>query len=446
MNNPLALSLIKNSFLLPDLEKPTQNKSLSRNYDLMNNNGGSKDPKKNLSDYQLPVPPARTVLDIDDWRDAVIELEKSILPYRVLIQQIFRDTVLNPHVDSCLEKRKELTLLRNFQFCYADGKPNNELTKLLNKSWFKDFLSYSLDSKFYGYSLISLGDFYNYDFPELTIIRRDLISPERKHVTTIPYNPAGYSWEDPEYAPYHIWVSTKPEHGTASCGMGLLYSVALREINLRNLYAMNMDFLEVFGSPYRALFMENAIDPIERARGINSLSNQGGANFGIFGKDDKLEFVGPGGGSGWKAYADAESRWNKDISKVILGHSDVLDSTPGKLGSTGGGGKNGEDHNPQKDALVAKQASDASFLIPIVNGILLPKLRDEFFFDIPEGTYFKFLNSEEDAMIENRQLELNLKMSEISKNLIGTGYEIDQEYFENVTGIKLAKTNIKENI
>jgi hypothetical protein len=445
MRNTSALTLIKNSFLMPELKKPTQAGNLRRDYSLLNNNGGSLDNRKNLSNYQLPVPPAREVLTIEDWRDAIIETEKSILPYRVLVQEIYRDTVLNPHVKSCIERRKELTLLRKFAMCDMSGNPDKEWTNYLSAPWFSDFLSYSLDALFFGYSLISLGDIAENEFPQLSIIRRDLISPERKHVTSIPYNPAGYSWDDPEYAPWHIWLPTPTENGTNSCGLGLLYSVALREINLRNLYGFNMDFLEMFGAPYRALFMENATDTTERSKGIAALNNQGGENWGLFGKDDRLEFLSPTGGSGWKSYSEAEGRWNKDISKVLLGHADALDSVPGKLGSSQGGGKGGGDHSPVKDALVAKQQMDANYLTPIINRILFPKMR-ELGIEVPEDLYFTFLNSEEDVMIRDKNLDMSVKMSEVVKNLIGSGYEVDQAYFEEATGIKLTKSTIQKQI
>ena len=439
-----ALSLIRNSFLFPNMPTPTKNNQFDRNTNLFNKNaGGSNDPKKNLGNIQLPVPPSRKVETIEDWRNGVSETERSILPYRVQIQEIFRDTYLNPHVNACFQRRKELTLLRTFALCDANDKPLNEWNGLLQKSWFRNFISYALDAQFYGYSLISLGDCIpakdGYGFPLLTEIRRDLISPERREVTSIPYNPAGFKWDDEEYAPWHIWVDTPTEHGTNACGLGLFYTVALREINLRNLYGFYMDFLEVFGSPYRALFMENVLNEEERGMGIAALNNQGGGNYGIFGKDDKVEFIGPSG-PGFKAYDSATASWCKDISKVILGHGDALDSVPGKLGASQGGGKNGGDHSPVKDALVAKQAVDALFLTPIINEELLPRLRYHGI-DIPEDVHFKFLNSEEDQILQDKQMDMNIKLSEIAKNLIGSGYEIDKEYFEAASGIKLQKSS-----
>lgn len=440
----LALNLIKNSFIVPDLNPPSPKRgSYQKDSSIFNNNGGSKDPLKNISQYQLPVPPSRQVISIEDWRDAIIESEKPILPYRVKMQSIFRDTILNPHVEACIKTRKELTLLRDFEFM-IDGKRNDEWTKYFVTPWFYDFINYSLDAIFFGYTLVSIGDMIEENFPELTIIRRDLISPERKHVAVIPYDPSGFHWDSPEYEPYHLWIPTPTVNGTNSCGEGLLYTVALREINLRNLYGFNMDFLEMFGSPYRALFMENATDPTERGKAMAALNNQGGNNWGIFGKDDKLDFVAGAGGSGWKSYSEAQMRWQQDISKVILGHADALDSTPGKLGSGQGGGKNQQDHSPVKDALVNKEKSDENFITSVINNLFIPKLR---FYneEIPENLTFRLMNSEEEEETNGRKLELNIKMSEIAKNLIGTGYEIDREFFEESTGIKVNKSNATLN-
>lgn len=435
----VALSLMKNAFLFPQMPNPTKVDNYTYNTPgLFNRNaGGSNNPDKNLGNLALPIPPARTVETIEDWRTAIIEAERSILPYRVQVQQIFRDTYLNPHVFACMSKRKELTTLRNFAIVDKNGNVDKSKTKLIKKSWLRKIIDYSLDAQFYGYSLISLGDLIEGNFPLVTIIRRDLISPERREVTTIPYNPSGYCFDDEPWRESHVYVSTPSEHGTNACGMGILYTVALREINLRNLYGFNMDFLEMFGAPYRALFMQDIYNETERLRGVNTLKNQGAGTFGVFGEKDRVEFLSPGSGSGWKAYSEAELRWNKDISKAILGHADAMDSVPGKLGSSQGGGKNGQDHTPIKDALVNKQAVDGLFIENIINEELLPRLRDDFGFDISEDFNFKFLNSEEDESILEKQNENNLILSQITKNLIGSNIQIDAKYFEDLTGIKV---------
>ena len=336
-NDKVALALIKNAFIMPDTGKPLNIGSQGNLSTLFNKNaGGSFDVKKNLGNSAIPVPPLRQRQDPVSWRNAIIEAERSVIPYRTMMQVIFRDTILNPHIKACIEKRKNLTLLREFALVDEKGNKDIEWTEFLHKSWFNNFVSYSLDAKFFGYTLISLGDINQNELNELTIIRRDNISPERENVSAAPYIPQGERWDSEEYAPWHIWVSTPNENGTTSCGYGLLYYIALQEIMLRNMTSNNADFMDLFASPYRALYMDINNEE-ERKTAYESLENQGALGYGIFAKDDKLEVLDASKGNGYKAYADFELRMEKKISTLILGHSDAVSSVPGKLGANQGG-------------------------------------------------------------------------------------------------------------
>jgi hypothetical protein len=439
MKNSNALKRIKNAFFLPVITPKIERNGSDRSSLFNTNAGGSKDLDKNLANAFLPVPVSREVQDPETWRGAIREAEMPVLPFRVKMQQIYLDTAINSHVAACMLKRKNLTLLRKFALVDEKGEPNEEWTNYLKKSWFYKFVNYSLDALFYGYSLITLGDIVQNELPNLTIIRRDNISPERLEVTVIPYSPTGYYFMDSPYNESHIWIPTPTMNGTTSCGVGLFYPIALFEIYLRNMNSDNANFMQLFASPFRAAFLEATINnEAERASVEAMLRNQGAMNYGIFNKDDRLEYLTGGNGNGWKAFADADRRWQKQITKTLLGHEDSISSTPGKLGAGQGGGKDGGDHSPVQEALYEIQASDENFILPIINNELLTRLRFHGI-DIPENLTFKYLNSEEEEDIIRRKNEVNLTMSEIARNLEKTNLTIDPSWFEEVTGIKLTK-------
>ena len=442
MNNSKALSLIKNAFILPAYTNPGRNGNI-RPVSVFNKNaGGSNDINKNLSNYFLPVSPVREAEDPKSWRDSIIEAEAAVFPHRVKMQEIFRDTMLDSHVRACVNKRRNLTLLRKFVLCDDAGVPDIEATKMLQKSWFTSFLSYVLDAKFFGYSLISLGNIINSNFPEVTIIRRDNISPERHNVTSVPYMIDGLDWRDSPYNEWHIWVDTPSEDGTTACGLGLFYYIALIAIRLRNMSNDNADYMEMFAAPLRVLNMEDKNNEEERSQAEQSLRMQASMGYTIIGKEDKLEYLNGSGGAGYKSYADADQRWKKDISKVILGHSDAIDSTPGKLGGGQSGGGKGGDHSPVMQAFYELQQSDANYIEPIVNEELLTRMRWHGI-NIPDNLHFKFLNSEEDDYIKEKQMEENVNLSIVAANLAKAYQTIDKEYWENSTGIILSDKTIE---
>ena len=191
------------------------------------------------------------------------------------MQQMYVDTILNGHTKACWEKRKRLTRLRKFQICKPDGTPDEDLTSLFNKQWFKDFISFSLDAKAYGYSLIYLGDLINSEFVGTSIIRRWNVSPDRLNVTSFPYTYSGLQFLEPgEIKDWHIWVPTVNETGATPCGMGLFYEVAIFEIYLRNVLGFNVDYAQNYGQPIR-VGKTTKTDEDERAVLFQSLLDMG---------------------------------------------------------------------------------------------------------------------------------------------------------------------------
>lgn len=384
--------------------------------------------KRNAGTNIIPLQLQRIAQDTGTWRAGVEEMERPYFPYRVKVQQTFVDTILNGHVKACMDRRNDLTMLRDWHI--TDGKTTNEkATELLNEMWFAKWMSHALNANAFGYSLISLGDMVDGKFPKLQIIRRWNVSPDRYVVSPIPYSPQGVNFiEDKEIAKWHTYIATPNEIGTSPCGYGYLYSVALYEIILRNILGYNGDFVELFSQPFR-IGKTNKTEEAERtefAAMVRDMGSQGWAVVDDIG--DTIEFLESnlgGSGTGWKGYENLEQRLEKKISKIILGHADALDSTPGKLGAG-----QGED-DPVSAALRDKQTKDGQFIADAINAELLPKLR-KLGFAIPPTAKFEFKNDAEVA-------DNNTKVTALAVEIKKAGLQMDPEYYEQQTGIKLAE-------
>ena len=387
----------------------------------------ASDAQKNLSKTIMPIRLARIKQDTLKWRSAIEEAERPFNPFRVLMQQIYIDTVLDGHVKACIERRKDLTTLRDWHFTNKKGEVNEEVCNLLNKSWFTRFMGHSLDALFYGYTLIELGDITDNQFKKLKVVKRWNISPDRFVVSNMAYNLSGVPFLDEPWSDWHIYVSTPNEIGTSPCGYGLFYEVALYQIFLRNILGYNGDFLELFGQPIR-VGKTNKIEESERAEFAQALSDMGSAGWILLdAMDDAIELIESGNvGTSYQAYENFEVRLQKLISKLLLGHADALDSTAGKLGATQG------DDNPIAEALEDKQSKDGYFITEIVNDELLPRLR-KLGFAIPDDCVFCFKNDHE--IHEN-----NERVADISVKVKQAGLQVDKEWFEENTNIKLAET------
>lgn len=393
--------------------------------------------KRNAGSNIIPLQLQRIAQDTGTWRDGVDEMERAYFPYRVKVQQTFVDTILNGHVKACMDRRNDLTMLRDWHIVGADGKATDEkATQLLNEMWFAKWMWHALNANGFGYSLISLGDLVDGKFPKLQIIRRWNVSPDRFVVSAVPYAPNGVNFiEDKDIAKWHTYIATPNEIGTSPCGYGYLYSVALYEIILRNILGYNGDFVELFSQPYR-IGKTNKTEEAERAEFTAMVANMGSQGWAVVDDlGDTIEFLESslgGSGTGWKGYENLEQRLEKKISKIILGHADALDSTPGKLGAG-----QGED-DPVSSALRDKQTKDGQFITDAINCELLPKLR-KLGFAIPQTAKFEFKNDAEVA-------DNNNKVTALAVELKKAGMQMDGKYYTQQTGIPLQEVEEVEPV
>ena len=390
-------------------------------------------PKKGYPRFAIsPVQFERIRHDVQMWREAIQEAENALYPQRVRMQRIYQDTILNDHVDACIRRRRNLTLLRKFKMCDEQGNVNEEVTKLFKSSWFRNFQSYCLDALFTGYNLISLGDLVKDSFPNLSFVKRQHVSPDRLVVTNFLYSLTGEKFLEPPYDKWYIYVKTPTETGASPCGYGLLYKIARTEILLRNNLGQNADYNEVFGQPIRKATttkQDSERDVLEEA-----LRTMGSNPYIILDDGaDTLELVTQGGGAtAYMTYENLEKRCEAKISKVILGHADALDSTPGKLGSVEG------EKSPAMIALMDTQSEDADFLQPIINEELIPRMR-ELGIGIPDNLHFEYENDDEKESFRAKEDQSNKVTAEIAQTMNSAGLLMDAKYFEERTGIPTKK-------
>jgi phage gp29-like protein len=394
---------------------------------------------RNLTYTISPIQLQRIRTDLKIWRQAVDEAERAYWPYRVKMQRMFIDNILNGHTISLMERRKDLTLIRKYQIVDEKGVKSDVLTQALrDQPWFYNFQSYALDALFYGYSLISLGDIVNDAITNVSIVPRWFVSPDRMEVSRVIYSPAGTSFREGEVADWHIYIPTSSDNGVSPCGYGLLYSIAQYEIIVRNTLGYNADFVELFAQPYR-VGKTNKTEEHERSEMASALQNMGSRGWAVVDPDESIEFIESKlSGTGWQSYLNLMEICQKTISKVILGHADAMDSTPGKLGGTQGKGSDGmgEPGSTTDEALRDKQTKDGRFMEPIINTQLIPRLRKlPQGLIIPDGYRFEYTNDQEAQQQRAREDNTNLNTAKIAQTMKSAGLQMDAKYFEERTGI-----------
>lgn len=383
----------------------------------------------NLGNYISPVQLQRIRQDVITWREGIMEAEAAYYPHRVRMQRLFQDTILNGHVDACIKRRKNMVLLKEFKLCNDAGVENDEVTKLFKSQWFERFVNYALDAELFGYSLITLGDIENDGFPEISVIKRHNVSPDRLNVTSYVYSLDGAHFMEDPYKLWHVWIPTPTELGVSQCGYGLLYKVGLYEIFCRNVLGFNGDYVELFSQPFRVGYTGKTKED-ERAAFEGALRDMGSSGYALLDlMGDKIEFIeSQNSGTGWQGYENLEKRCEAKISKMILGHADALDSVAGKLGK----------EESVAEALRDVETQGVKFVEPIINNQLLPRMR-EMGFNIPLDIHFEYKNDQEEEEFRKREDESNKRTADIAQTLQLAGLQMSAEYFTERTGIPVEK-------
>lgn len=398
--------------------------------------GIEKDPKE-LNKYRGPVQLLRIKVDTSIWRSSIQEAERPLpsLPYRVIMQQIYIDTVLNGHVAACMQKRKDIILLKDFHICDDNDVTNEAATELLNTDWFQLMRNYIHDAQYYGYSLITFGDMVDGSFPNVQITRRSDVSPDRLNLASFMYIPTGINFMEGEYFDWSLYVPTPSENGVSKCGYGLLYKVALYEIGLRSIIGWNMDYIERFGQPTTVIKVQ-ADNEEERDRAEQAAIKLGSSGSLIIDKNDEFELVSDSdSGSGWQSYDNLESRFKKTISFLLLGHEDAASSQPGKLGGAQGS-KQGmdQDDSPIGRALAACESKDRKFEENVVNNMLIPKLI-KLGIKIPVGLKYRLKNDNEREHEDRKETEKAQGWANVAVAMSQAGIKMDAKDFTEKTGI-----------
>lgn len=379
-----------------------------------------------------PIPLQRIRQDAKKRKEAIEEMERGRFQHRVKIQKLYLNTAENGFVKACVDKRKDLTMLRKWTFTDSNGNQNDNVLSIFcdningrvtNKKWFEDFLSHSLDAMYYGYSLIYIGDVENSEIKNTTLYKRILVSPDRFCIGNYEYSLGGTNFiENKEYAPYHAYIQTRNTTGTSPCGYGIFFEVSIYEILLRNLLGFNGDYVEVNIAPFRQVKTVKT-EENEREELFQQALNMASNGVAVTDPSDEIIFHPTNSGTGYNAYDNFEKRLEAKIAQLILGHADAMSSIPGKLGND-----NGE--SPAQKALEDKQSVDGTFITDVVNNLLIPKLRF-MGFNIPDGIVAQMLNDNEENENANKVTDLAVKMK-------SAGLQMDDKYFTEKTGIPVA--------
>lgn len=366
--------------------------------------GDKKHVQKLVVDLQRATD-ALTRQDMQDWRTAWQMAINVDNPNRQRLYDIYRDTMIDLHLSGCIEQRKGLVMSRSFKLVDESGVENEQAKHYLEQSWFKQLLKYSLDSIYWGHSLIELGDVTTdgdgcicYDGVKL-IPRKHVIPEYGRVITTL-----GEDWTtgiDYRQQPYSDWLieAGQPDD------LGLLLKAATQTIPKKNMLAFWDTFGEIFGMPMR-IARTTSRDEKEKAKLMTMLNQAGSSLSMVASTETEIEFVESNRGDSYNVYDQRVNRANSELSKLIIGQTMTIED--------GSSLSQSETHLQVFENLVE---ADKDMLRDIINNQLIPRMAKH-------GFPVKGLRFEWDYAIDytpEQQLAY--------ETMIADRYEIDPQYF-----------------
>ncbi len=131
-----------------------------------------------------------TQKDIATWRSAWQMALNVENPKRGRLYDCYTDALIDLHLTGCIGQRDGKTLQKKFVLKTEDGKEDDTAMKIFERQWFADFVSYVLESRYWGHSLIQLGDVTTVNgvrtFTDVSLVPRKHIIQEYGVIVTVP--------------------------------------------------------------------------------------------------------------------------------------------------------------------------------------------------------------------------------------------------------------------
>lgn len=347
---------------------------------------------------------ALTQKDLKNWRQAWQMALNVENPRRGPLYDIYADVDVDLHQTGCVGQRKGFTLKKSFKLIDAKGKEHKVATAFFETGWFKELVEHILDCRYWGHSLIQLGDVVTVDgkmrYKNVELIPRKHVIPEYGVIIREQGDEwkNGYNYRE---SPIADWVieAGKPKD------LGLFLKTAHQAIPKKNMLAYWDQFGEIFGMPIR-IAKSSTRDPKDRSRIENMLSSMGAAAWGLFPEGTDIDIKETTRGDAFNVYDKRIERANSEISKGLLNQTMTIDN--------GSSLSQSEVHLEVFENVVE---SDADLVKDIVNDQLIPRM-------IRHGFPIKGMR-----FVYDESIDYTPEQQVAFETMIADRFEVDPKYF-----------------
>ncbi len=339
--------------------------------------------------------------DVHNWLAAREISEYIRNPDNALLMRVYNDVMVDCHIIGIINSIKNKIKGKKFKWVSKKDRKTEdvEMTELFEQDWFYRFMENIIDSEFWWYSVMQLG---NWDeqkgFNEMKLIPRQYVNPQKAFIKKymwvmqatqepeLPTQPSGWNYHEEQFKNFFFECK-------ASNRLGLLDNAAPHALGKKHLLIYTWRLAEQFGIPWR--IGSTPTDDIKRREQMERDLKRAGNSMTIVKKPDELiEFEYPSGiSAGADVFINPCKYSNNEISKAFAGAAGFFDEK-NFVGSAEEGAKLFEE-------FITYFARKILFS---VNSDLKEKLRDGYEYNRFEDLLFMFDNEEKLDIKERIQI------------------------------------------
>lgn len=306
--------------------------------------------------------------NITDWRTNVDSAEDINTPDRQELMEMYRDFVDDYQLFAVMQTR----ILKSTSGGFKILDENNEVDEEEQKKfmdpqgfplpWFRDFMKFVMDSKFYGWTAIQLGDVIDDKFESVEKIPEENQVPYFDSMVknaNMSFFPDSDNAIDLSKDPYDTWVIRTG----SKTDLGLINKCA-PYIIWKQVFGSWSQHASVFGMPLRVGKTDLA-DNQRKQNLINAFKDATGASYIIQDSLDEVSVIEQkGGGDPHNIYGELINKCDQAISKIVLSQTGTTDEKA-FAGSAGV-------HSQTQDDIIF---SDKLDIKSVVNQLLIPRMK-----------------------------------------------------------------------
>lgn len=271
--------------------------------------------KSDFLEVQMESMQAQT---LEEWKLALLLANNFEHPDKSLLQSLYNNLLLDNHLGSIIDSRILHSQRSPFKITDNAGNEVEDLTFLLERTWFEDFIRIALNSRFEGAKLIEIYELdpHTKELLEVEEIPMAHFDAIRGIIKKTPGDQTGWPYRDGLLANHYIQVGKNKD-------LGLLAKMAPVILSKKLGFGSWLDYVEKYG--VGNLFITTDREDAGRLKQLVEAAKNFKASGYMVGRgNEKFEIKGSDAGNPANFDLLIE-RANSEMSKRILGGSGITD-------------------------------------------------------------------------------------------------------------------------